>query len=139
MRPVDSRVKLLVIILRNPLHHHPNPLPAPLYFKMVSSSRRAQRKAHFDAPAHLRRKIMSASLNKELRAEHGVSISPMFRNRTGSIIDHHTATPSSADTDAISQADTSQNTFTNDSIVFQTLDTQHLSAEVPPLASRQSD
>ena len=50
--------------------HH----PVSLYFKMVSSSRRAQRKAHFDAPAHIRRKIMSASLNKELRSEHGVSM-----------------------------------------------------------------
>lgn len=50
--------------------HH----PVSLYFKMVSSSRRVQRKAHFDAPAHIRRKIMSASLNKELRSEHGVSM-----------------------------------------------------------------
>ncbi|GAC77369.1 predicted kinase [Moesziomyces antarcticus T-34] len=41
---------------------------------MVSSSRRVQRKAHFDAPAHIRRKIMSASLNKELRSEHGVTM-----------------------------------------------------------------
>ncbi|WFD39231.1 COPII coat GTPase [Malassezia japonica] len=38
---------------------------------MVSSSRRVNRKAHFDAPGHIRRKIMSAPLNKELRTEHG--------------------------------------------------------------------
>jgi len=39
---------------------------------MVSSLRRVNRKAHFDAPGHIRRKIMSAPLNKELRGEHGV-------------------------------------------------------------------
>ncbi|PWY97789.1 ribosomal protein L24 [Testicularia cyperi] len=47
---------------------------------MVSSSRRAQRKAHFDAPGHIRRKIMSASLNKELRAEHGVRSIPVRKD-----------------------------------------------------------
>lgn len=39
---------------------------------MVSSSRRVNRKAHFDAPGHIRRKIMSAPVSKDLRAEHGV-------------------------------------------------------------------
>jgi hypothetical protein len=39
-----------------------------------SFSRRVSRKAHFTAPSHLKRKIMSASLTKELRAEHGVSM-----------------------------------------------------------------
>ncbi|KIS66796.1 60S ribosomal protein uL24 [Mycosarcoma maydis] len=47
---------------------------------MVSSSRRVQRKAHFDAPAHIRRKIMSASLNKELRAEHGIRSLPVRKD-----------------------------------------------------------
>ncbi|KAJ1017922.1 hypothetical protein NDA13_006533 [Ustilago tritici] len=47
---------------------------------MVSSSRRAQRKAHFDAPAHLRRKIMSSSLNKELRSEHGIRSLPVRKD-----------------------------------------------------------
>merc|ERR1712217_677128 len=32
----------------------------------VSSCARKSRKAHFNAPSHLRRKIMSASLSKEL-------------------------------------------------------------------------
>lgn len=41
---------------------------------MVSTSRRVNRKAHFDAPGHIRRKIMSAPVSKELRAEHGVRI-----------------------------------------------------------------
>ena len=40
---------------------------------MVSSSRRVNRKLHFAAPSHLKRKLMSSSLSKELRAEHGVS------------------------------------------------------------------
>lgn len=39
---------------------------------MVSSLRRVNRKAHFDAPGHIRRKIMSAPLSKELRSQHGV-------------------------------------------------------------------
>ncbi|PWN46675.1 putative 60S ribosomal protein L26 [Violaceomyces palustris] len=47
---------------------------------MVSSSRRVQRKAHFAAPGHIRRKIMSASLNKELRAEHGVRALPIRKD-----------------------------------------------------------
>ncbi|KAJ1035531.1 hypothetical protein NDA18_000310 [Ustilago nuda] len=47
---------------------------------MVSSSRRAQRKTHFDAPAHLRRKIMSSSLNKELRSEHGIRSLPVRKD-----------------------------------------------------------
>lgn len=41
---------------------------------MVSTSRRVNRKAHFDAPSHIRRKIMSAPLSKDLRSEHGVRI-----------------------------------------------------------------
>jgi hypothetical protein len=38
----------------------------------VSSSRRKSRKAHFNAPSSIRRKIMSAALSKELREEHKV-------------------------------------------------------------------
>ncbi|KAG9073209.1 60S ribosomal protein L26B [Linnemannia hyalina] len=41
----------------------------------VSSSRRKSRKAHFSAPSDLRRKIMSASLSKELREKHSTLIS----------------------------------------------------------------
>ena len=39
-----------------------------------SSSRRKSRKAHFDAPSSVRRKIMSSALSKELRAKHNVRI-----------------------------------------------------------------
>lgn len=38
----------------------------------VSSSRRKSRKAHFTAPSHLRRKILSAPLSKELREKYHV-------------------------------------------------------------------
>lgn len=46
----------------------------------ISQSRRKVRKAHFDAPSSIRRKIMSASLNKELRERHSVSC-PIWRCR----------------------------------------------------------
>ncbi|KAJ1762586.1 60S ribosomal protein L26A [Coemansia sp. RSA 2523] len=46
----------------------------------VSSSRRKSRKAHFSAPSHLRRKLMSASLSKDLRKKHEVRSIPV---RTG--------------------------------------------------------
>jgi large subunit ribosomal protein L26e len=36
----------------------------------ISSSRRKSRKAHFTAPSSIRRKIMSSSLSKELRAKY---------------------------------------------------------------------
>jgi len=39
----------------------------------VSSSRRKCRKAHFSAPSHVRRKVMTAALSKDLRTKHGVS------------------------------------------------------------------
>ena len=42
-----------------------------------SSSRRKSRKAHFTAPSHIRRKIMSASLSKDLRAKHGIRSLPI--------------------------------------------------------------
>ena len=38
-----------------------------------TSARRKCRKAHFSAPSSVRRKIMSASLSKELQKKHGVS------------------------------------------------------------------
>ena len=39
----------------------------------ISSARRKCRKAHFSAPSHIRRKVMTASLSKDLRTKHGVS------------------------------------------------------------------
>ena len=37
---------------------------------LVTSSRRKNRKAHFTAPSHIRRKLMSSHLSKELRQKH---------------------------------------------------------------------
>ncbi len=46
----------------------------------VTSSRRKCRKAHFTAPSHLRHRIMSASLTKELRKKHGIRSIPIRKN-----------------------------------------------------------
>merc|ERR1739848_324902 len=46
----------------------------------VSSSARKSRKAHFNAPSHLRRKIMSASLSKELRGQYNVRSMPLVKD-----------------------------------------------------------
>merc|ERR1712213_179995 len=43
----------------------------------VSSSRRKNRKRHFEAPSHIRRKLMSSPLNKELREKYGVKTMPI--------------------------------------------------------------
>uniref|UniRef100_A0A0N5AGI9 KOW domain-containing protein n=1 Tax=Syphacia muris TaxID=451379 RepID=A0A0N5AGI9_9BILA len=43
----------------------------------VSSSARKSRKAHFTAPSHIRRKLMSAPLSKELRNKHGIKSIPI--------------------------------------------------------------
>ena len=46
----------------------------------VSSSRRKQRKAHFSAPSHLRQKLMSAHLSKDLKKKHNVRAMPIRRD-----------------------------------------------------------
>ncbi|GFY59146.1 60S ribosomal protein L26 [Trichonephila inaurata madagascariensis] len=48
--------------------------------KLVSSSRRKNRKRHFNAPSHIRRKIMSSPLSKELRQKYGVRSVPIRRD-----------------------------------------------------------
>ena len=40
--------------------------------KNVSSSSKKQRKRHFTAPSHIRRKLMAAPLSKDLRSKYGV-------------------------------------------------------------------
>ena len=47
---------------------------------MTSSSRRKQRKAHFQAPSPERRIMMSAPLSKELRAKYNVRSLPIRRD-----------------------------------------------------------
>ncbi|KAJ1310301.1 hypothetical protein OPQ81_007041 [Rhizoctonia solani] len=46
----------------------------------VSSSRRKSRKAHFSAPSSIRRKIMSASLSKDLRGRYNVRSLPVRKD-----------------------------------------------------------
>ncbi|KRX94357.1 60S ribosomal protein L26, partial [Trichinella pseudospiralis] len=48
--------------------------------KFVSSSRRKNRKAHFTAPSHIRRKIMSCALSRELRQKYNVRTLPVRRD-----------------------------------------------------------
>lgn len=46
----------------------------------VSSSRRKCRKRHFQAPSHIRRKLMSAPLSKELRTKYNVRAMPIRKD-----------------------------------------------------------
>merc|ERR1711918_124694 len=46
----------------------------------VSSSRRTSRTAHFTAPSHIRRKLMSAPLSKDLRTKYNVRSVPIRRD-----------------------------------------------------------
>ena len=48
--------------------------------KLVSSSRRKNRRRHFQAPSHIRRKIMSAPLSKDLRQKHKVRSIPIRKD-----------------------------------------------------------
>eukprot|EP00026_Physarum_polycephalum_P011776 Phypoly_transcript_12020.p2 GENE.Phypoly_transcript_12020~~Phypoly_transcript_12020.p2 ORF type:complete len:147 (-),score=21.30 Phypoly_transcript_12020:55-495(-) len=48
--------------------------------KVGTISRRKNRKAHFSAPSHVRRLIMSATLSKELRAKYNVKSIPVRRD-----------------------------------------------------------
>ena len=51
-------------------------LTPPPAHRSVSSSRRKSRKAHFTAPSHMRRIIMSSALSSELRNKYHVSCRP---------------------------------------------------------------
>merc|ERR1711863_234529 len=42
--------------------------------------RRKNRKRHFEAPSHIRRKLMSSPLNKELREKYGVKSMPIRKD-----------------------------------------------------------
>ena len=46
----------------------------------VTSSRRKARRAHFGAPSHIRHRIMSASLSKDLRKKHGIRSVPIRKD-----------------------------------------------------------
>ena len=48
--------------------------------RFVSSSRRKARKRYFTAPSHVRRRLMSAPLNKELRRRYNVRSIPLRKD-----------------------------------------------------------
>ena len=48
--------------------------------KNVSSDRSKSRKRHFSAPSHIRRRLMSAPLSKELRTKYGVRSMPVRKD-----------------------------------------------------------
>ncbi|GIX77907.1 60S ribosomal protein L26-like 1 [Caerostris extrusa] len=48
--------------------------------KLVTASRRKQRKRHFNAPSHQRRIIMSSPLSKDLRQKYGVRTLPIRKD-----------------------------------------------------------
>ncbi|CAF2080746.1 unnamed protein product [Rotaria magnacalcarata] len=48
--------------------------------QFVSSSRRKSRKRYFTAPSHVRRRLMSAPLNKELRRRYNVRSIPLRKD-----------------------------------------------------------
>eukprot|EP01025_Chloroclados_australasicus_P022204 TRINITY_DN23007_c0_g1_i1.p2 TRINITY_DN23007_c0_g1~~TRINITY_DN23007_c0_g1_i1.p2 ORF type:complete len:172 (-),score=14.22 TRINITY_DN23007_c0_g1_i1:172-645(-) len=50
------------------------------YAANVSSSRRKSRKAHFTAPSSVRRRLMSAPLNTELKHKYGVRSVPIRKD-----------------------------------------------------------
>eukprot|EP00429_Kryptoperidinium_foliaceum_P016370 CAMPEP_0176039850 /NCGR_PEP_ID=MMETSP0120_2-20121206/19755_1 /TAXON_ID=160619 /ORGANISM="Kryptoperidinium foliaceum, Strain CCMP 1326" /LENGTH=137 /DNA_ID=CAMNT_0017373243 /DNA_START=93 /DNA_END=506 /DNA_ORIENTATION=+ len=55
----------------------------------VSHSRRKARKAYFTAPSHIRRKLMSSMLSKELRSKHNVRSVPIRRDDEVMIVRGH--------------------------------------------------
>merc|ERR1712042_32094 len=57
--------------------------------KDVSGSRRKLRCRHFNAPSHLRRKIMSAPLSKELRQKHNVRSLPIRKDDEVMVVRGH--------------------------------------------------
>lgn len=61
------------------------------YSPGVSSDRSKSRKKHFAAPSHIKRKLMSAALSKELQAKHNVRTMPIRKEdevRTCTLVSH---------------------------------------------------
>ncbi|PIK44153.1 putative 60S ribosomal protein L26 [Apostichopus japonicus] len=55
----------------------------------VTSSRRKNRKRHFNAPSHIRRKLMSSSLSKDLRAKYNVRTMPVRKDDEVQVVRGH--------------------------------------------------
>merc|ERR1712170_234889 len=67
------------------------PLPSckMKFNKAVSSSRRKARKRHFNAPSHMRRKIMSSPLSKELRQKYNARSLPIRKDDEVQVVRGH--------------------------------------------------
>jgi large subunit ribosomal protein L26e len=57
--------------------------------KHVSASRRKNRKRHFTAPSHIRRRLMSAPLSKELRQKYAVRTMPIRKDDKVQVVRCH--------------------------------------------------
>uniref|UniRef100_M4A763 Ribosomal protein L26 n=2 Tax=Xiphophorus maculatus TaxID=8083 RepID=M4A763_XIPMA len=57
--------------------------------QFVTSSRRKNRKRHFNAPSHIRRKIMSSPLSKELRQKYNVRSMPIRKDDEVQVVRGH--------------------------------------------------
>merc|ERR1712077_58432 len=57
--------------------------------KMGSSDRSKSRKRHFSAPSHIRRRLMSAPLSKELRTKYGVRSMPVRKDDEVQVVRGH--------------------------------------------------
>ncbi|CAG2164935.1 unnamed protein product [Oppiella nova] len=57
--------------------------------KLVTSARRKNRKKHFNAPSHIRRRIMSSPLSKELRQKYGVRSIPIRKDDEVQVVRGH--------------------------------------------------
>ncbi|KAG7273539.1 hypothetical protein CRUP_009888 [Coryphaenoides rupestris] len=55
----------------------------------LTSSRRKNRKRHFNAPSHIRRKIMSSPLSKELRQKYNVRSMPIRKDDEVQVVRGH--------------------------------------------------
>lgn len=51
-----------------------------IHIKEVTSSRRKSRKAHFAAPSHIKYRLMSAHLSKDLRKKYSVRAMPVRKD-----------------------------------------------------------
>merc|ERR1712112_561844 len=57
--------------------------------KNVTSSRRKNRQRHFTAPSHIRRKLMSSPLSKELKEKYGVRSMPIRKDDEVQVLRGH--------------------------------------------------
>merc|ERR1719213_403506 len=57
--------------------------------KHVTSDRSKSRKRHFTAPSHIRRRLMSAPLSKELRTKYGVRSMPIRKDDEVQVVRGH--------------------------------------------------